>query len=460
MAKKKGAYDADFIVMGSGPGGQRAAIQAAKLGKRVVVIERDDIGGGCLHKATIPSKTLREAALSPDCNIPNPLPIVMNRKRQVIEDEVELLRSQFERNGVTFLKGIGSLVSAEEVRVQTPETGAQQTLRSPKMVLATGARPLRPRDIPFHPNCIYDSDTILEMTQLPRTLAVLGAGVIGCEYASILGKLGVRVTLMDKRDSLLPSVDREIVQALIQHFSNHNVQLELASSFEKVQLIEPDAPEFGAKLEAGGKLRRFDGVLCCLGRQGNVEDLGLENAGVSYSDRGLVPVNEHYQTSQPHIYAVGDLIGAPALAASSAEQGRLAANHAFGKSSGQFPETFPYGIYTVPEISSAGYLEEQLRAKNIPYVVGRAQYREIARGKILGDQFGFLKLLVHRKTKQLLGIHIIGTGATELIHIGQVVMALKTDVEFLVNNVFNYPTLAEAYKVAAYNASNQIRSGS
>jgi len=444
----------DLVVLGSGPGGQRAAIQAAKLKKKVLVIERDKLGGGSLHGGTIPSKTLREAALSPDCGVVDPIKTVLPKMRSVIHAEGLVMQQQLARNGVEFVTGTGSFASPHEIAIETPE--GRRTVQTRFVVIATGTRPYRPSRVPFDQKNIFDSDSILQLDTTPQTLLVVGAGVIGCEYASIFARMGVRVTLVDRRQTLLRSIDAEAVTALEHHFRASGVQVYLGADAEDICAVTLADGRRVARAQVQGNPQDFDAILYCMGRIGNVESLGLESLGLPFSDRGLMKVNEHYQTALPHVYAVGDVIGAPALAASSAEQGRLAAAHAFGHHTGGFSSSFPFGIYTIPEISCVGQSEEDLSQSARPYVIGRARYRELARGKILGDEHGFLKLLVDRETRKILGIHILGTGATELIHIGQVAMALNADIDFFVSNVFNYPTLAEAYKVAAYNAYNQL----
>lgn len=443
----------DLIVLGSGPGGQRAAVQAAKLKKRVLVIEKDEIGGNCLHQGTIPSKTLREVALRRSPSQNNSIRDAMAQSRLTIQGEANVIRDQLHRNGVEFLKGTGYFVSDREIAVRLGSR--TQTFHAKFIVIAAGSRPTRPDTIPFDDLTVFDSETILGIEQMPRAMAIIGAGVIGCEYASFFARLGIKVTLIDRRLTLLRSVDQETVHILQKHFIDHHIRLFLGC--QETGIERGRDPHWPVTIHIGEESLHADALLYCMGREGNVEGLNLPGAGLAANARKLIEVNAHYQTAVPHIYAVGDIIGPPALAASSAEQGRLAACHAFGIDGGAFSSAFPYGIYTIPEISSSGAQEEELEKKKIPYVVGRAQYAELARGKIIGDQSGYLKLLVGREDRKILGIHIIGTGATELIHIGQVAMALGAKVDFLVSNVFNYPTLAEAYKVAAYHAFNQLR---
>jgi NAD(P) transhydrogenase len=452
------AKEYDYVVLGSGPGGQRAAVQAAKLGKSVLVIERDKIGGSCLHSGTIPSKTLREAAL--ESNTANCLDTIMARTHAVIGDESVIIAQQLARNSVEFVTGTGAFVSPHEIAIANSKGCFQ--VRGEKIVIATGTRPRRPRDVVFDNECIFDSDTILQMTEQPKTMAVIGAGVIGCEYVSIYARMGVEMTLIDNRNEMLRSIDEELVSALKKQFEKSKIILQLGCDFSKVERIETasrmPAVRMFIKTDAGVEEQVYDAVLYCMGRMGNSESLNLEALGMVADERGLLSVNSNYQTRIPHIYAVGDIIGLPALAASAVEQGRLAALHALTGQEGHFPQTFPYGIYTIPEISSVGAQEAELKERGTDYVVGRALYRELARGKILDDEHGFVKILVDTKTEKILGVHVIGTGATELVHIGQVAMAFGAKIDFFLENVFNYPTLAEAYRVAAFSAINQLRS--
>ncbi len=448
----------DLVVIGSGPGGQKAAVCAAKQKKKVLVIEKELIGGACLHTGTIPSKALREAALQ-RADIDD-LKDVMERTQHVIGDESLVIGAQLERNNIEYIHGTASFVSPHNVKIQTHNTHYE--VKSKFIVIATGTRPRHPAGIEFDNTCIFDSDTVLQMKTQPKKLLVIGAGVIGCEYASIYARLGISVCLVDVRDQLLPSIDHEIVAALIRQFEKDKIQLLLGFDLKKLTKTKKSKhaeikTELFNKKTTETKHLEFDAILFCAGRIGNVESLNLKSVAVTPDDRGLIPVNKNYQTTTPHIYAVGDIIGFPALAASSAEQGRLAALHALNGKEVSFPATFPYGIYTIPEISSVGLQEADLKKADIEYVIGVANYRELARGKIIDDENGFLKLLVAVETSKILGVHVIGTGATELIHIGQVAMAFNGTAEFFVDNVFNYPTLAEAYKVAALNAMNKIR---
>ena len=448
----------DLIVLGSGPGGQRAAIQAAKLGKKVLVIEKQKMGGACLHLGTIPSKALREASLScvPDTTS---LRAVKARAKRVIDEECAIIEEQLGRNHVEFISAAGSFVDDHHVSVENAV--GKFTVRGDVIVIAVGTRPRRPSEYNFDGETLFDSDSILTLEKQPSNLLVLGAGVIGCEYASIFARMGIQVTLVENRPSLLPSIDKEIVTALSQQFETSGITVRLATQYKDLKSVPGPSGRRVASIQLFDAQKsdtlQFDAVLYCLGRSGNHEELNLPAIGIKADDRGNLAVNKNYQTEKPHIYAVGDIIGSPALAASSSEQGRLAALHAFTGKMAEFPDTFPYGIYTIPEISTVGFQEEHLAKRGIKYVIGKARYNELARGKMINDEYGFLKLVVHAKTRRLVGIHIIGTSATELVHIGQVAMSFGATVDFFVENVFNYPTLAEAYKVAAYNAINQLK---
>lgn len=455
----------DLIILGSGPAGQRAAVQACKLGKSVMIIEKSRVGGSCLHLGTIPSKALREAALAATADGGSLLRSVFVRTHRVIEDECQIIEEALVRNKVDILSGTGSFVDAHHVQVENKL--GKFTVRGEVIIVAVGTRPRRPSELHFDGETLFDSDTILGLQAQPRSLLVLGGGVIGCEYASIFARMGVRVTLVESRPRLLASMDPELVSALVKEFERAGIDVRLATKFSGIKRSAgaDGRPVAVVTLEdaAGGGERdeKFDTVLYCLGRSGNCEELNLAAVGLKVNDRGTFEVNDNYQTAVPNIYAVGDVIGAPALAASSAEQGRLAALHAFSGQEAQFPETFPTGIYTIPEISTVGLQESDLGERKSEYVVAKAHYAKLARGKIMSDETGFLKLIVHAQTHRLVGVAVIGASATELIHIGQVAMSFGAKVEFFVENVFNYPTLAEAYKVAAHKALNVLsrRSG-
>jgi NAD(P) transhydrogenase len=463
-------YDYDLLVIGSGPAGQRAAIQAAKLNKRVAVVERKTIlGGVCINTGTIPSKTLREAVLhlsgyrehnlyGASYTVKQNITMadLLYRTDHVIQHELDIVRHQLQRNRVELISAEASFVDANTVRLKYVDGRGWRDVSAAHVIIATGTTATKTDRIPFDGKRIFISDDMLQLDHLPRTLTVVGGGVIGLEYASIFAALGVRVTIIDKRRRLLPFVDAEIIDSLVYHFNQQRAIMRLG---EEVDSIEPIADENGDRVKihlASGKQIITEMALYSIGRTGATQSLDIEAAGLQTNGRGLLKVNECYQTNIPNVYAVGDVIGFPSLASTSMEQGRLAACHAFGVSTQSSPELFPYGIYTIPEISTVGRNEEELTEQGVPYEVGKAQYREIARGQIIGDQTGLLKLIFHLDTHELLGVHIIGEGASELVHIGQAVMAFKGKVEFFINNVFNYPTLAECYKTAAFDGINRL----
>ncbi|MCA9728326.1 MAG: Si-specific NAD(P)(+) transhydrogenase [Candidatus Eisenbacteria bacterium] len=455
----------DLFVIGSGPAGQRAAIQAAKLGKRVGVAERRSAPGGvCLNTGTIPSKTFREAVLfltghqqrgmygrsawvKPNLAIGD----ILSRCEFVIAREIDIIRNQMQRNRITMHFGTARFRSRNEIEIEGSD--GVTLVSADKIVIAVGTTPSHPPDVHFDGETIIDSDGVLALQRLPRTLTVVGGGVIGTEYASIFAALGAEVTLVDGRTRLLDFLDREIADSLVYQMRDMNVTFRLGEEVSAVRLRENGDAE--ATLKSGKRILS-ELVLYSVGRIGATKLLDLDKAGLQADSRGRISVNERYETEAPGIYAVGDIIGFPALASTSSEQGRLAACHAFEMSATSTPHLFPLGIYAVPEISMVGKTEEELTSDGVPYEFGIARYREIARGQILGDDSGLLKLLFHQETRQLLGVHIIGTAATELIHIGQVAMALGARFDFFVENVFNYPTFAECYKVAALDGYNKI----
>ena len=463
-------FDYDLLVIGSGPAGQRAAIQAAKLNKRVAVVERKAIlGGVCINTGTIPSKTLREAVLhlsgyrehslyGASYTVKQNITMadLLYRTDHVIQHELDIVRHQLLRNRVELVSAEASFVDCNTVKLKYVDGRGWRDVSAANIVIATGTRATQNDHIPFDGRRVFISDDLLQLDHLPRTLAVVGAGVIGLEYASIFAALGVRVTIIDKRRRLLPFVDAEIIDSLTYHLNQQRAILRLG---EEVASIEPVTDEHGDRVKihlSSGKQIITEMALYSIGRTGATRSLNIQATGLETDGRGLIKVNSHYQTNVPNIYAVGDVIGFPSLASTSMEQGRLAACHAFGVPTQSSPELFPYGIYTIPEISTVGRNEEELTEQGIPYEVGKAQYREIARGQIIGDQTGLLKLIFHLDTHELLGVHIIGEGASELVHIGQAVMAFKGRVEYFINNVFNYPTLAECYKTAAFDGINRL----
>ncbi len=455
----------DLIVIGSGPSGQRAAIQAAKSGKKVALIEKSSvIGGVCINTGTIPSKTLREAVLHLSgyqyqsiygINYRVKEKITMHdlafRVQHVIKTEVDVTQAQLSRNNIDLLIGTATFLDSHRIRVDGAK--GTQEYQASTIVIASGTKPAASPKVPINGRTIINSDQILSMAELPKTMIVVGGGVIGVEYTCMFATLGARVILVERRPRLLEFADSEIVEALSYHLRDSRVTMRLN---EEVSSVE-ETPEGGvvATLESKKKISG-DALLYAVGRQGNIDELNLAAAGIEADSRGRIKVNADYQTAQPHIYAVGDVIGFPSLASVSMEQGRIAAAHAVGKQVKSNPANYPYGIYTIPEISFVGKTEEQLTDEDVPYEVGLSYYREIARGQIRGDTAGRLKIIFHRETREVLGVHIIGEGASELIHIGQAVMILGGTVEYFINTVFNYPTLAECYKAAAFNGLNKL----
>jgi NAD(P) transhydrogenase len=456
----------DLIVIGSGPSGQRAAVAAAKMKKRVVVVEsRSVVGGVCINTGTIPSKTMREAVLHLSgynyrsvygMNYRVKEKITMAdlafRVQAVIKTEVDVTEAQLSRNGIDIVHGVAQFVDPHKVRVQGPQ--GETTLDGDKVIIAVGTRPASSPKVPINGRTIVNSDQVLEIPDLPRTLIVVGGGVIGVEYACMFAVLGVRVTIVEKRNKLLEFADQEIVEALSYHLRDSRVTMRLGEEVQSVEEL-PDGTVV-ANLESKKRISG-DALLFAVGRQGAVDDLNLAAAGLEADSRGRIPVDEHFQTKVDHIYAVGDVVGFPALASVSMEQGRMAAARAFNdKAATSNPGFYPYGIYTIPEISFIGKTEEQLTDEDVPYEVGMGYYRETARGQIRGDTTGRLKLIFHRDTRKVLGVHIIGEGASELVHIGQAVMTLDGKVDYFVDTVFNYPTLAECYKAAAFNGLGRL----
>jgi NAD(P) transhydrogenase len=455
----------DLIVIGSGPGGQRAAIQGAKAGKRVAVVEKQDaIGGVSINTGTIPSKTMREAVLhlsgfysksfyGSNYNVKENVTMAdLNfRVQRVIENEVAVTQDQLKRNGVDVIHGFGKFTDAHHLRVENGNGYAE--LEGQYFVIATGTKPAINSKVPINGRNIINSDQILTMPQIPRTLIVVGGGVIGVEYACMFATLGVRVIIVEKRPRLLEFADTEMVEALTYHMRDHRATLRLNEEVESVEEL-PDG-KVAANLVSKKRING-DALLYAIGRQGNVDKLDLAAAGIESDDRGRIKVDADYRTTQAHIFAVGDVIGFPSLASVSMEQGRIAAARAFGLQLQTDPASYPYGIYTIPQISFIGKTEEQLTDADVPYEVGVAYYREIARGQISGHTDGRLKLLFHRETLELLGVHIFGEDAAELLHIGQAVFKLKGKITYFINTVFNYPTLAECYKTAAFNGLNRL----
>ncbi|MDZ4677497.1 MAG: Si-specific NAD(P)(+) transhydrogenase [Oligoflexia bacterium] len=455
----------DLIVIGSGPAGQRGAIQAAKFGKRVALIEKETVfGGACIHTGTLPSKALRESiyniytfrlggteltrrAVREKVSFKE----LSARKDKVISNENEIISNAIRSNGISVYQGFGSFIDPTHVRIQTSE-GGEIVIEGKYFLIATGSRPVRPAQIPFDDQIVCDSDSILNMAEIPESLTVIGGGVIGCEYASMFSALGVDVHLVDKKSDILPFMDQEITEVLKKSLISQGCRLNLGDEF--VTIAKTSDGKVETTLKSGRKIKSTN-LLYAMGRGPQTDKLNLKAAGVKTDDRGHILVNKNYVSDAPHIYAVGDVIGFPSLASSGFEQGRLAICHALNIPHGEFPDEFPYGIYTIPEISSVGKTEEELIASKTEYEVGRSEYLETARGQIIADSVGLLKICFCPKTHKIYGIHIIGNSASELIHLGQMVMRLGGDMRTLIRNIFNYPTLAEAYKIAAFNGLNK-----
>jgi len=459
----------DMLVIGSGPSGRRAAVQSAKLGKSVLVVDKGRrLGGVSVHTGTIPSKTLRETVLNlsgwrergfygrsyrvkSDISVAD----LVQRLHKTLDHEVEVLQHQFMRNGVRHARAAARFVDNRRVRLTTDAEETSEVTFDHALI-SVGTRPHRPDNVPFDGKRVFDSDEVLELTRLPRTLTVIGGGVIGVEYATIFSALDVPVTLVEPRETILDFVDRELVDDFIHQLRDRGVTVRLGSAIKEVV-----SGETGAEVRlVDGRTVKSDAVLYAAGRSGNIGSLGLETIGIEVDGRGRIKADpETFQTSVPHIYAAGDVIGFPSLASTSMEQGRVAACHAFGVALPPPPQTFPYGIYAVPEISTVGQSEEEVRKSGVAYECGVARFRETSRGHIMGVDSGFLKLIFALDTRRLLGAHIVGEGATELIHIGQAVINLGGTVDFFVDNTFNYPTLAEAYKIAGLDAWNRMGRG-
>jgi NAD(P) transhydrogenase len=458
----------DVVVIGTGPGGEGFAMQAAKNDCTTAVIERfGQIGGGCTHWATIPSKALRytisrmteirhdplyrEAGIGPNF----PFPALRRSARSVIERQVDMRQGFYERNRVPIIRGHARFVDPHTVEVAEPG-GARHRLIGKGFCIATGARPYHPPDVDFtHPR-VCDSDTVLDLTYTPQSIAIYGAGVVGCEYTSMFRNLGVKLDLINTRGKLLEFLDDEISDALSYHMRDTGVVIR---SSEEYSQVEPREDEVVLHLKSGKQIRA-EVLLWANGRTGNSDDLGLELLGITPNQRGQIDVNENYQTTQPHVYAVGDIIGYPSLASAAYMQGRFAALHLLTGQSNPTPiHDIPTGIYTSPEISSVGRNERELTEQKIPYEIGHALFKSLARAQITGQTVGMLKLLFHRETLEILGVHCFGANASEIVHIGQAIMSQKGEANsllYFINTTFNYPTMAEAYRVAALNGYNRV----
>lgn len=459
-------YDYDLVIIGSGPSGRTAAIQAGKLKRRVLVIDRKDrLGGVSVHTGTVPSKTLRETVLNLTgwrersfygraYRVKDQIDAedLKARLHMTLDHEVDVLEHQFNRNHVEWLAGLARFIGPNEVEVAT-EAGDTTRVTAEKFLIATGTRTYRPDDVPFNGKTIVDGDEFLEMEEIPRSLIVVGAGVIGVEYATMFSALDVRVTLIEPRETFLDFIDRTIIHEFTHQIRENGVDLRLGSAIEKIE-------DEGSHIEvsmANGRHVRGEMLLFAAGRMGNTDSLNLKAVGLETDHRGRISVERKtYQTAVPHVYATGDVIGHPSLASTSLQQGRVAACHALETPTVPESPWFPYGIYSVPEISTCGMSEEELQERGVPYEVGIARFRETSRGHIMGLEHGMLKMLFSLKTRRVLGVQIVGEGATELIHIAQAVLNLKGTVEYFVQNTFNYPTLAEAYKIAGLDAFNRM----
>jgi NAD(P) transhydrogenase len=452
----------DVVVLGCGPAGERAAIQAARAGRNVAVVERAHVvGGNRVNWGTIPSKTLRESALffyqltrhrlhgvRYEVNAELTVADFTHRERAVVQRELELINESLGRYAVSVIEGHARFSGARSVTVEPPD-GAPRTLTGDFFVIATGSRPSRPPDVPFNGETVFDSETILLLPRMPRALTVLGAGVIGVEYASIFAALGIAVTLVDTRDRLLPYLDREIVSVLEAELGRLGVSIVRSDRYVRIEPLAGDPPRVTCRTEAGRKLES-DALLYCVGRDGNTDDIGLERLGIEPGKYGLLQVNESFQTAHPHIYAVGDVIGYPALASTSMEQGRQAMRHALGIAGPRGrTEVLPFAVYSIPEVAYVGPTEEALVAEGVDFVVGRGNYDKNPRGQILGDCGGMLKLLFERPSLRLLAAHIVGSGASEIVHVGEAFLRSRATATDIAETLYNYPTLSDMYRHAA-----------
>ena len=459
-------YDYDVLIIGSGPAGEKAAIQAAKLGKKTGLIEKNArLGGVCIHTGTLPSKTLRETVInlsmlksramhSFNFDIDEYLNIdeLMYRKNIVIQKDEEVVRDQLYRNNIDVFNGAGTFIDEHTLIIEGGENKSSK-ISAEFIVIATGSKPYHPPDIPFDSDNVFDSTTILNIKKIPKSIAVIGGGVIGSEYACIFANLDVKVILIDSRNRLLRFLDSEFSDSLAVHMMKSNIDLHLGAQVEKWEFKEKNNIQI--TLDNGNRLTA-DIMLYAAKRTGDIEDLNLAAVNIKPDERGLLKVNKNYQTEIPNIYAVGDVIGFPSLASTSMDQGRLAMKHAFENvTTCELNPLLPFGIYTIPEISYVGETEQSLKEKNIPYGIGLAFYNEIARGLIIGDYEGMLKILFHLESREVLGVHIIGYQASELIHLGQTVMSLHGKLDYFIDTVFNFPTLTEAYKIAALYGYNR-----
>ncbi len=457
----------DLLVVGSGPGGQKAAINAAKLGKSVGIIERKPyLGGVSLQTGTIPSKALREAAFlasrfsargmradsARQLIKHNFLSETIARKNQIINQKESVLLKQLMQHGIAIIPGEASFHDEHTLTVKSP-TGQTELLHAKVIILATGSRPRRPVEIPFDKERILDSTSILKLKYLPESLLVVGGGVIACEFATMFAPLGVKVNIVDSHQQLLAYLDKDIADNLVDHMQEMDIKLHMNT---RVKSVKRQDNKVHVQTDSGTEFI-VDTLLYALGRQPNYDNLDIARAGLINDDNGWIRINEDHQTSIKHIYIIGDLAGSPALASTAMQQGLMVVQHAFADEQQSKPAPLPMAIYTIPELSYVGETERQLQQRGVDYIAGRASYAETARGQIIGDQHGMLKLLVERSSRQLLGVHIIGEAASELIHVGQIAMSYQGTVDRLADNVFNYPTLAECYKTAALSCIDQLK---
>lgn len=460
-------HEYDLLVLGSGPAGQKAAIAAAKLRKKVALVDkRKTIGGVCVHTGTIPSKTFREAVLyltgfsqrsfyGRDYVVKDNLQMqdLMFRVNAVVQREAEVIHNQLRRNQITLLDGLGKFVDPHTIEVVNGGSDAPLRVTADNIMISCGTRPAHTPSIPLDGKRIFDSDQLPSLQNLPRDLVVVGAGVIGLEFASMFAAMNVEITLVDARPTILDFADREIIEALAYHLRRNGTIFRLGEKVSSVS-VDEERNRVRVKMESGKNIQA-EALLYAVGRQANTDTLNLEAIGIKPNPRGQLTVNEFFQTEIPHIYAGGDVIGFPALASTSMEQGRLASSHMFAKPGKLDPRLMPYGIYTIPEISMVGVSEEYLTKEKIAYEIGVAKYAELAKGQMLGDEDGMLKILFSPETFKLFGVHIIGDRATEIIHIGQAAMSFDATLHYFRDTVFNYPTMAEAYKVAALDGLNK-----
>lgn len=456
----------DLVVIGSGPAGQKAAIQGAKFGKKVIVIDKlPEPGGNCVYSGTIPSKSLREAILDltrfNERGFQNDefalqevtISQLNSRLNQVIEEERNTVYRQLKKNGIQLIFGTARFENPHMLIVVDNDYRLLYQIKAEFVIIGTGSKPRNPNNVPFDKDVILDSTRLLGIDKIPKTMIVLGGGIIGSEYASFFAALGTEVTIIDKKDHILPLLDPEI--GIVLQTALTDLGLHFIGKKEPEQIFRKDDKAY-VKCKDGTEFVG-DALLYALGRSAFVDGLHIENAGLNLDAKGYIPVNALFQTDRSNIYAVGDVIGGPCLASTSMEQGRLAARHAFGAHHSLFPALYPIGIYTIPEISSCGYNEDELREMGFRYEVGRAYYYELGRSHIVGNNTGMFKILFHSETLEILGVHIIGRSATEVIHIGQLAMSFNAKIDYFIDQVFNYPTYAEGYRVAALNGYNKIK---